>query len=139
MSKISIVCLIPINDKQVVVINKDNNYSLPNDFMQENELLKSGAIRVANNIGIDIEPFAMLGVYDDIYRAKDQRIIAVTYLCKLNNIPDFSSLKDIQLLEMEDIINGKYKLESDYANMVKSYNTILQFGRNSVQSAIKKK
>ncbi len=139
MSKISIVCLIPINDKQVVVINKDNNYSLPNDFMQENELLKSGAIRVANNIGIDIEPFAMLGVYDDIYRAKDQRIIAITYLCKLNNIPDFSSLKDIQLLEMEDIINGKYKLESDYANMVKSYNTILQFGRNSVQSAIKKK
>jgi len=113
------------------------DYALPGGRVEEKETLKDAIVReVKEETGLDVNPFAMLGVYDDVNRDPRGRIISVVFLCRPLDVikqEDFkfdkNEISEVVVLPLKELVEGKHKIAYDHARMIKSYNTILQLGK----------
>ena len=138
---LTVDAIILIDDKLVVVQRNTEPFkdklALPGGKVKEKELLREAVVReVREETGLDVKPFAMLGVYDNITRDPRGRYISMVYLCGLEK-PfkefkfDKKEIKDVQLIDLKDVLEDKILLAFDHNQMVKNYRALLGLGKKN--------
>jgi 8-oxo-dGTP diphosphatase len=83
---VAVDAIILSEDNKVLLIKRTTEpfkgmYCLPGGYVGKEELLKDAIKReVKEETGLEIDPVAMLGVYDEIKRDPRHRTITMTYL-----------------------------------------------------------
>jgi ADP-ribose pyrophosphatase YjhB (NUDIX family) len=124
--------------------HKDGKYSIPEDYIKDDELLKISCIRIVQEkTGLNIVPTAMFGVYDAIDRNYSERTIGVYYLTHVDMLQEHADklvqeqnakLKsenpecgyELFLLSLVDIANQEYLY--DHKTIINNYFRILMLG-----------
>ena len=137
---LAVDAVITVDDK-VLLIKRNTEtfkgkYALPGGKVEKDELLKDSLVReVKEEIGLDVVPFAMLGIYDEVKRDPRGRVVSVVYLCRpVSDFPkEFNASKrevqSVEFIPMRDIVDGKVELAFDHARMIKSYYAISHMGK----------
>jgi len=87
--KLNSGCIININNNLLLFKHKNGKYSIPEDYVGENELLKVSCIRIVQEkTGLNIMPTAMFGVYDAIDRGYSERTIGIYYLTHVDMLQE---------------------------------------------------
>lgn len=142
--KLNSGCIININNNLLLFKHKNGKYSIPEDYVGENELLKVSCIRIVQEkTGLNIMPTAMFGVYDAIDRGYSERTIGVYYLTHVDMLQEHAdklvaeqNAKLVQensecdyeliLLSLVDIANQEYLY--DHKTIMNNYFRILMLG-----------
>ena len=133
--------IIPVDNK-VLLIKRNTEpfkgkYALPGGKVEDKELIKDALIReVKEELGIDVVPFAMLGVYDVPDRDPRGRYVSIAYLCKPEGELTKENIKaskreveSVELIPLIDIVEGKIEMAFDHIKMIKSYYAISRMGK----------
>lgn len=140
--KLTCGCIVNINNNLLLLKHKDGKYSIPEDYIEENDLLKVACIKaVQNKTGFNVIPNAMFGVYDALDRKYNERTIGVYYITHLE-ITDEDANKIVKeqneilaksnsdyeliLLSLVDIANQEYLY--DHKLIMNNYFRILMLG-----------
>ena len=140
--KITSGCIININNNLLLLKHSDGKFSIPEDYIKDNEILKVACIRAMQEItGLNILPNAMFGVYDALDRGYAERTIGVYYITHVDLaqehidklIKEFneqlkSQNKEYELfmLSLVDVANQEYLY--DHKTIMNNYFRILMLG-----------
>jgi len=140
--KLNSGCIININNNLLLFKHKEGKYSIPEDIIKDDELLKVACIRIVQEkTGLNVMPTAMFGVYDAIDRGYPERTIGVYYLTHVDMLQEHADklvaevnekLKsenkeyELILLSLVDIANQEYLF--DHKTIMNNYFRILMLG-----------
>ena len=142
--KINSGCIININNNLLLFKHKDGKYSIPENVIKDDELLKVACIRIVQErTGLNVLPTAMFGVYDALDRGYQERTIGVYYITHIDMLQEHADkliqeqnakLKaenpecdyELFLLSLVDVENQEYMY--DHKIIMNNYFRILMLG-----------
>lgn len=139
---VAVDAIIVSEDNKILLIKRTKEpfkdmYCLPGGHVEKDEFLKDAIKReVKEETGIEIDPVAMMGVYDDPKRDPRYRLISTVYICrpvtqlkKENFKHDKKEILDVELIPLKDVLEEKVKLGFDHLKMIKTYDMIMKLGK----------
>ncbi len=140
--KITSGCIVNINNNLLMIKNSNGKYSIPEDYIKEDELLKLSCVRsIQEKTGLNIIPTAMFGVYDALDRNYPERTISVYYITHVDMLQEHADklikefndkLKadgkdyELYLMSLVDVANQDYMY--DHKIVMNNYFRILMLG-----------